>query len=111
MMIRTVEFIRLPAFEKARRKVLDDVQIKDVEEKLALRPDLGEMVQKTGGARKIHQMGLSGDARVIYYFHPGKGRVYFLTCYSKNKQKDLTEEEKTDLKELTKAIKDALKGE
>jgi hypothetical protein len=62
------------------------------------------------GARKIWQRGISGQSRLIYYYHIGDGEVFFLTCYPKNRKRDLSEGEKEALRETIKTIK-ALKRE
>ncbi len=80
-----------------------------VQTKLALNPELGGVVPKTGGARKIRQFGTGGRSRLIYYFHSGDSEVFFLACYPKNRKTDLTENEKAELKKITKLIKDSKK--
>lgn len=104
-MSRSINFVSPRSFERNRRGVLSDDQLEAVKQKLALKPDLGDMVPQTGGARKVRQEGRRGNARVIYYYHPGSATIFFLLSYSKNERTDLTAAEKKDLKSLVKMIK------
>lgn len=104
-MSRTVKFIIPKNFFKESKGVFTKKHIETVKAKLALTPDLGDPIPKTGGARKIWQFGINGQSRVIYYYHMGGGEIYLLSCYPKNRQKDLSEHEKGDLKKIIKLIK------
>jgi hypothetical protein len=55
--------------------------------------------------RNAWQFGIGGQSRAIYYFHSGASRIYFLICYPTSRQKDLTEDEKAALKDITSQIK------
>ena len=109
-MSRTVQFVISQAFTEERAGILDDGRFENVTTKLALRPELGDMIPKTGGARKLRQAGMRGQARVIYYYHRGNNTVYFLACYSKNDTSDLSEKLKAEIKEVVKTIKSKLEG-
>lgn len=104
-MPRTITFIFPKAFLKAAKGVLNQAQTEGLKVKLALKPELGDLVQGTGGARKIRQFGPKGQSRVIYYFHAGDDEVFFLTCYPKNRKSDLTADEKYELRETIQLIK------
>lgn len=104
-MARNVTFIIPRAFIKASKRVFRDEHIEAVKAKLALRPELGDLVPGTGGARKIRQFGIGGQSRVIYYYQRGDGEIYLLACYPKNRQADLSEGEKSEIKETIKLIK------
>ncbi len=106
-MSKTVTFIVPHSFARIARKVLGDAALEAVKVKLALNPELGDLVPGTGGARKLRQVGRNGQSRVVYYFHAGDWEVFFLTCYPKNRQADLTAAEKAELKATVKVIRDA----
>ena len=93
------------AFLKAANGVLADEHIEAAKAKLALNPSLGDLVQGTGGARKLRQYGIKGQSRVIYYFQAGEGEVFFLTCYPKARKADLTHDEKAKIKAIIALIK------
>ena len=75
--------------------------------KLAVNPELGDLVPGIGGVRKQRQFGIRGPARVIYYFHLGDSEIFLLTCYAKNEKSDLTHGEKADLRTVVRAIRAA----
>jgi len=59
---------------------------------LARDPECGEIIQGTGGVRKVRVAlpgrGKSGGARVIYYFHSERLPVFALTVFAKNEKAD-----------------------
>lgn len=106
-MQRTVRFVLPRAFLRSAKGVFSDDDIEAAKAKLALNPSLGEMIQGTGGCRKIRHRGMSGQSRMIYYYHLGDSEVFFLACYPKNEKSDLTKDEKDELKATVTAIKEA----
>ena len=70
-------------------------------------PKLGDVIQGTGGLRKIRVAykgkGKRGGARVIYYFLDDKRRFYLLTIYGKNEMSDLNVDQKKQLKTFMEA--------
>lgn len=77
-------------------------------------PDIGDIMEGTGGARKIRfalpDKGKSGGIRAIYVDIIKDEKVYLLLCYPKSKQDNLTDEQKKQLKALIKAIKEDSHG-
>ena len=65
-------------------------------------PKKGDVIQGTGGLRKIRvagkDKGKRGGSRVIYYFLDNLQRFYLLTIYSKNEISDLSADQKKQLK-------------
>jgi len=88
---------------------LDSESLKMLEEKLLENPQLGDVIQGTGGARKmriqLEGRGKSGGGRVIYLDVFEKEKLYLLFAYPKNMQEDLTEEQRKAIKILIDAIK------
>ena len=64
---------------------------------------------RTGGLRKIRMatgtQGKSGSARVIYFLATDE-IIYLVMAYPKSTKDSLTDAEKSDLKKLTKLLKD-----
>ena len=76
---------------------------------IAEHPLTGDLIQGTGGARKIRwqadtHKGKSGGARVIYYYHDHNLPIFLFTAYKKNQKEDLTATEKTMLRKIIKMI-------
>lgn len=88
---------------------LDTASLKILEDILLENPHIGDVIQGTGGARKMRIQldgrGKSGGGRVIYLDVFEKERLYLLFAYPKNVQGDLTEEQKKAIKSLIDAIK------
>ncbi|HEX5676798.1 MAG TPA: hypothetical protein VFX91_02400 [Alcanivorax sp.] len=65
-------FIETPIFTKRLRGLLDDESYADFQQELGNRPDMGDVIQGTGGLRKVRVAssgrGKRGGARVIYYY-------------------------------------------
>ena len=83
--------------------------LKTLEEILLDNPKIGDVIQGTGGARKMRIQldgrGKSGGGRVVYIDVFEKEKLYLLFAYPKNVQEDLTEEQKKAIKMLIEAIK------
>ncbi len=88
---------------------LSDADLKTLEEALIKNPQLGDVIQGTGGARKmriqLQGRGKSGGGRVIYLDVFEKEKIYLLFAYPKNLQENLTDEQKHAIKLLIDAIK------
>ncbi|MBD7314783.1 type II toxin-antitoxin system RelE/ParE family toxin [Klebsiella pneumoniae] len=72
-------------------------------------PDKGDLIQKTGGLRKVRMatgnQGKSGSARVIYFLATTEV-IYLVMAYPKSTKDSLTDAEKAALKMLTQQLKD-----
>ncbi len=99
---------RVDELKKAHRLKQEDFDtFKSV---LAEHPEMGAIIQGTGGVRKTRLKsackGKSGGFRVCYYFHDiGTGKIYLITIYPKNEKEELSPDEKKELKELVRSIK------
>jgi hypothetical protein len=73
---------------------------------IAAHPDEGDVVQGTGGVRKVRWSragsGKSGGVRVIYFVRNERGELVLLFIYAKSKLDSL---KASTLKELRDAIK------
>jgi len=60
---------------------------------LATQPEVGDVIPKTGGVRKVRWkrkgMGKRGGVRVIYYNRLENGVVWLLLIYAKSTQKNI----------------------
>ena len=106
----TREFVYTEPFRRSWKAMgLGDDDAKKLEEMLLENPKAGDVIEGTGGARKIRiQMenrGKSGGTRVIYVDVFRKEKLYLLLAYPKNVQDDLTPEQKKMIRNLVDAIK------
>ncbi|NOQ94674.1 MAG: type II toxin-antitoxin system RelE/ParE family toxin [Methylophaga sp.] len=95
-------FVESSLFEKYRNDYLSDEEYRELQNELLSNPRKGDVIQATGGLRKIRvaskNKGKRGGARVIYFYLPSFKRFYLLTIYAKNEVTDLTLQEKKQLK-------------
>ena len=89
---------------------LNDEDLIKLEKLLLEDPKQGDVIQGTGGARKLRielsdNRGKSGGGRVIYIDVLEKEKLYLLFAYPKNVQDDLTNEQKNAIKKIIYLIK------
>ena len=87
---------------------LGDDDLKKLQEEILKNPKVGEVIQGTGGLRKMRfalDEGKSGGARVLYVDLESFQEVYLITSYSKNKKDDLTQENKAVIKRMIEQLK------
>jgi mRNA-degrading endonuclease RelE of RelBE toxin-antitoxin system len=104
-------FVESTIFEKYRDKYLNDEEYSLFQAELMSNPKQGDVIQGTGGLRKIRVAskgkGKRGGSRIIYYFLDAKRRFYLLTIYSKNEVSDLTADQKKQLMAFMEAWRNA----
>jgi hypothetical protein len=97
-------FIETPAFTKHLKDLLDDDSYSRLQLQLAENPELGDLIEGTGGIRKLRVAakghGKSGGARVIYYSFVAISRIGLLWIYPKNEQDDLSSDQRIALKKV-----------
>ena len=99
-----MEFIEAPAFTQLLPEYLTDNEYRDLQLYLANDPEAGDVIQGTGGFRKVRWadrrrgQGRRGGLRVIYYLFEQDMQIWFLTLYGKGETADLTANEKRLLK-------------
>jgi hypothetical protein len=80
-----------------------------IQNEIAKNPDIGVLVQGTGGIRKIRfgakGKGKSGGIRVFYLDVPLKEKCYLLFLLQKSDAENISAEEKKELKELSQLLK------
>jgi hypothetical protein len=76
---------------------------------LADDPLAGDLIQDTGGVRKIRfarpGSGKSGGLRIIYWFMNESAPLFALLAYGKSSQEDLSPEQKKAVKTLVEKLK------
>ena len=104
-----IEFIETTMFTRQIKQIATDDELKELQKELIESPDKGDLIQKTGGLRKIRMatgnQGKSGSARVIYFLATAEV-IYLVMAYPKSTKDSLTDAEKAELKKLTQRLKD-----
>lgn len=110
----TREFILLPEFEKRWKQLrLKDEHLRALQEFLCLQPEYGDMIEGTGGLRKVRwslpSSGKSGGIRVLYLDLAAYEKTYLITVFKKSQQVNLSAGEKKMVKQVVNAIKNELR--
>lgn len=97
-------FVESPVFTRQVAELLDDEDYCELQQFLMSQPDAGNVIQGTGGLRKVRWAsagkGKRGGSRVIY-FHASKQRqIRMLLIYRKRIKDDLSAAEKKVLRSL-----------
>jgi hypothetical protein len=83
----------------------------ELEHVLADNPELGDLIQGTGGLRKIRlrssTKGKRGGFRVCYFDFPEGEQLFFIMIYGKNEQENISKEDKALFKKFIERIKHA----
>lgn len=105
---RPILVVELPEFESSASKLFSAAERSALIAFLAEHPDHGDVIPETGGVRKIRWKskgkGKRGGARVIYFFHAAKEKVYLFTAYGKGQKDDLTAAEKKLWKQVIELL-------
>ena len=104
----------LPSYARLASKLLDQQERQDLIAYLANNPEAGDLMEGTGGVRKLRwsrgSQGKSGGVRVIYYFHDARMPLYLLTMFAKGDKANLTKAERNDLAGLVDILVSIWKG-
>lgn len=101
-------FVELPAFARYRQNYLSDDEFRALQAELLANPDMGDVIEGTGGLRKLRQAdrrrgkGKRGGLRVIYFWWETGRQFWLFTLYDKNEFDDLSPTERGALKNMLK---------
>ena len=104
-----MEFLEAPAFTRYVYSYLSDDEYRELQNRLAAAPELGDVMPGTSGFRKLRWLdprrskGRRGGLRVIYYYFPSEQQIWLMTLYDKDEASDLTAKEKQALKSAIEA--------
>lgn len=97
-------FIETPIFTEDVLELLSDEEYSEFQKYLADNPLVGDVIQQTGGLRKVRWSaqgkGKRGGVRVIYYHVTADSQIRLILIYKKGIQDDLTPEQKKMLRQL-----------
>ena len=101
-------FVELTPFVAFRTERWSDEDLRGLQNFLLVSPDAGDVIPGGSGLRKLRWVvggrGKRGGARVIYYRHVPKERIYLIYDYAKSEQADLTPKQIKTLSQLMKDI-------
>jgi hypothetical protein len=98
-----------PEYLRRAEQLLTGAARSEIVEFLAARPRAGDIMQGTGGVRKLRWgrggRGKSGGVRLIYYYHGETMPLYLLTVFGKNEKANLSKAERNGLAKLVEILK------
>ena len=108
------EFIYAQHFDKCWEALgLSDEQLSELEKMILERPDVGNLIQGTGGLRKVRfatgNKGKSGSIRVLYVDFEIYKTTSFLFAYPKSELENITDKQKQQFRNLIDSILNGLK--
>lgn len=111
-----MHFVELSPFKHYLDQIADGPQVlKRIQDELLKQPDIGNIVQGTGGIRKVRAAGKgkgkSGGYRIWYLYFVEFNRIYLMAIYSKNETEDLSSSDRKYLKSLVDQLKMEAKNE
>ena len=85
--------VELPEFLKISEKLFSESERFGVINDLAVHPASGDIMQGTGGIRKLrwsaHGKGKSAGVRIVYYFYNESMPLFLLTLFGKGEKSNL----------------------
>lgn len=107
------EFIILPEFDKQWKAMnLTDDDLRRLKDLILENPELGDVMQGTGGLRKLRfsfsDRGKSGSSRVCYINIVRKEKIFLITAYPKNVKDNLSKAERNNIKQLVEILKSSV---
>lgn len=111
----TRTFIMTNEFDKNWKAMgLTDDDLKSLQEELILNPTKGDLMQGTGGLRKLRiafeGRGKSGSGRVCYVDFVVYEKIYLITAYPKNEKENLSKAERNAIAKMIELLEKSLKG-
>jgi hypothetical protein len=93
--------VETPGYLKAAEAIFTEAERESIVSMVAADPKCGEVIQGTGGFRKVRVgrsgMGKRGGARVIYILRNELFPIFLITAYAKNTRDNLTKQERNEL--------------
>jgi hypothetical protein len=93
--------VEMPGYLKAAEAIFTQAERDRIVAMVAANPECGEIIQGTGGFRKVRVarggMGKRGGARVIYILRNEAFPVFLIAVYAKNEKENLTMQERNQL--------------
>ena len=78
---------------------------------LAAEPECGNLIQGSGGLRKVRfgvgGKGKRGSVRVVYYFYNDTMPLFLLTVFAKNERDNLSKAERNALAKVARTLRES----
>ncbi len=96
-----VTIVETSFFIKEAKKLIQEDELGNLKDYLAMNPEVGDIIPGLRGIRKLrwqaNQKGKKGGARIIYFFYNFNMPLFLLDIYSKSRKEDLSPSDKKEL--------------
>jgi hypothetical protein len=93
--------VETPGYLRTAENLFSEVERNRIINMVAAEPECGEVMQGTGGFRKVRVgrggMGKRSGARVIYILRNEAFPIFLIAAYAKNEKENLTKKERNEL--------------
>jgi len=93
--------VETPGYLRAAEAIFSKAELERIVSMVAADPECGEVIQGTGGFRKVRVarsgMGKRGGVRLIYIVRGKTFPVFLVAVYAKNEKENLTKKERNGL--------------
>ena len=113
LLMKPVTVIETQSFIRAAAGCLSDEDRKAFIDHIARNPEAGDVIEGTGGARKVRWgrdgSGKRGGVRAIYYYHDQDAPIFLLTVYPKNVKDNISVADKKAIRAAIGLIKEKIR--
>jgi hypothetical protein len=106
--------VETPEFLSGAKRVLTESERIDLIDFLAQNPMAGDVMQGTGGARKLRWAakgkGKSGGARVITFYSGAELPVFLMAIFGKGERANISKSERNELRQILGGLAAAYRG-
>jgi mRNA-degrading endonuclease RelE of RelBE toxin-antitoxin system len=99
-----MQIVETSVFTRQVQSLLTDEEYRELQDLLVARPDIGKVIQGSGGLRKVRwtagKRGKRGGVRIIYYWYVAGSQILMLLIYAKSEQEDLTPQQMKVLRKI-----------
>lgn len=103
-----------PFLVQAKEAGMEDVVRAAIVKAISENPQIGDLMQGTGGFRKFRWakpgMGKRGGYRVVSYYYSEGLPVFLIAVFGKNERDNLSKEERNSLRKLSGILADTYKA-
>ncbi len=106
-----VTVVETKAFTGRAKGRMSAAEVDRAIEVIARDPLCGDLIQGTGGIRKVRfavkGQGKRGGVRIVYYYYNESIPVFLLTVFAKNEKADLTRAERNAPGKVARALRES----
>ncbi len=100
--------VETPGYLKDAEGIFTSEEREGIVTMVARNPECGEVMQGTGGVRKVRvgrgSRGKSGGGRVVYIYSDTRQPIFLLAAFAKNEKANLSKAERNEMAKFVKTL-------